>query len=129
MYEFFFAQLFGLYFMIIGLIVMVRQKSIMPVMNEFFQNRVLMFFFPLLELAAGLALVLTYPTISASISGVVSLVGWMMLVESVFYLTMPHQWLTRLMKKFNTASWYTAGGAISIVLGAYLAIIGFGVLL
>ena len=102
MYEFFFAQLFGLYFVIIGLIVMVRQKSIMPVMNEFFQNKVLMFFIPLLELAAGLALVLSYPTISLSLSGVVALVGWMMVVESVFYLTMPHQWLTRTMKKFNT---------------------------
>ncbi len=128
MYEFFFAQLFGLYFVIIGLIVMVRQKSIMPVMSEFFQNKVLMFFIPLLELAAGLALVLAYPTISLSLSGVVALVGWMMVVESVFYLTMPHQWLTRTMKKFNTPSWYTWGGLLSIVLGAYLAALGFGIM-
>lgn len=126
MYDLFFAQLFGLYFIIIGLVVVVRQQTIRPVISQLAHNRYAFMLIGFLELAAGLALVLSYPEVNFTLPGIISLIGWMMTVESIFYLTMPHRSVERIVKSFNTPAWYMGGGALSVLIGAYLALIGFG---
>lgn len=126
MYDLFFAQLFGLYFIIVGLVVAVRQQTIRPIISQLAHNRSFFFLVAFLELAAGLALVLRYPEVNFTLPGVISLVGWMLTVESIFYLTMPHRSVERIIKAFNTPAWYMGGGALSVLIGAYLALIGFG---
>lgn len=124
--ETFLAQLFGLYFVIVGAIVALRRKSMMPAMAELVNNRPVLLIMAFIELAAGLAVVLAYPTITVSVPGIISLVGWMMLVEGVIYLALPIRTVQKFVRRFNTNSWYVYGGAFSIVIGIYLAGVGFG---
>jgi len=122
------TQLLGLYFIIVGLIVVVRRTAFMPAIKQLMLNRPMLMVVGFVELFAGLAIVLAYPNISFSADGVISLVGWMMVVESVFYLLLPSKEMQKFVKKFNTPTWYLSGGIIALLLGAYLAGKGFGII-
>lgn len=124
--EIFLAQLFGLYFIIVGAIVALRRRSFMPAIADLIQNRPLLLVVAVVELAAGLAVVLAFPAITANVAGIISLIGWMMLVEGVVYLALPARMMQKFVRRFNTPIWYVYGGAFSVVLGAYLAGTGFG---
>ena len=124
----FFAQLFGLYFIIAGAIILFRRKSLIPAVAEFGQDRALVLVVALVELIAGLAIVISHSIWTPDWRGIISLVGWIMLAESVFYLSLPLSGMRRIVRMFNTNRWYISGGFISIVLGLYLAGVGFGYL-
>jgi hypothetical protein len=124
--DLFLAQLFGLYFIIVGASVLIRKKSIMPTYREMLANKPVLFAIALLEIAAGLAIVLANPVITLDWIGLISLIGWMLLVEGVLYLTLPSKIVQKFTKNFSSAGWMTAGALVAIVAGGYLAFIGFG---
>ena len=121
------AQLLGLYFIIVGVIVLYRRKSIMPAIAQLAANRPLLLVIALAEILAGLSVILTYPTIEASADGVIAVIGWILAIEGVLYLAMPSRAVQRFVRKFNNETWYGTGGAIAILLGGYLAGVGFGI--
>ena len=122
----FLAKLFGLYFLIAGGIVMLRQKSFMPIVTEFFGSKPLIMLVGAVELIAGLAIAIAHPYTTPDWRGVITLIGYWMIVESIVYLSSPYTKLHKLLRNFNTPTWYTSGGLVAVVLGAYLAGKGFG---
>jgi uncharacterized membrane protein len=124
--EIFLAKLFGLYFLIAGGVVMLRQKSFMPIVMDFFNSKPLIMLVGLIELLAGLAIVIAIPNVTPDWRGVIALIGYTMVAEGVIYLASPYTKLHKFLKHFNTPTWYTSGGLFAVVLGAYLAGKGFG---
>lgn len=122
----FLAKLFGLYFVIAGGIIMMRQRSFMPIFTEILGSRPLLLILGVAELLAGLAIVIAHPIFTATWQGILTLIGAWMAVEGIIYLAMPYTKVGRLMRQFNTPTWYTSGGLVAIVLGGYLAGKGFG---
>ena len=122
----FLAKLFGLYFLIAGGVVMLRQKSFMPIVMDFFATKPLIMLVGALELVAGLALVIAMPNITPDWRGVITLIGYTIIAEGVNYLASPYAKLHKFLKVFNNPTWYTSGGLCAVVLGAYLAGKGFG---
>ncbi len=122
----FLAQLLGVYFIIAGIIIIVRRKSLMPAVTEIGHNRALILIVALVELIAGLAIAIAHPVFTPDWRGAISLIGWWMIVESVIYLILPFSGMRRLVRYFNTSRWYISGGFTAIVLGGYLAGAGFG---
>lgn len=122
------AQLLGLYFIIVGVIALYRRKSIMPAVSQLVANRALLLVFALVEILAGLAVILTYPQIGPNVEGVLAVIGWILLLEGILYLVMPMRLVQRFVRKFNNETWYGTGGAIAILLGGYLAGIGFNII-
>ncbi|MBL8158023.1 hypothetical protein JNK62_00605 [bacterium] len=122
----FLAKLFGLYFLIAGGIIMMRQRSFMPIFTEILGSRPLLLILGVAELLAGLAIVIAHPIFTATWQGLLTLVGAWMAVEGIIYLAMPYTKVGRLMRQFNTPTWYTSGGLVAIVMGGYLAGKGFG---
>jgi len=120
------AQLLGLYFIIVGVIVLYRRKSIMPAIAQLAANRALLLVIALVEILAGLAVILSYPQIEASLDGVLAVIGWILIVEGVLYLALPVKIVQRFVRKFNNETWYGTGGVIAILLGGYLAGASFG---
>ncbi|MBI5456960.1 hypothetical protein HY969_04465 [Candidatus Kaiserbacteria bacterium] len=119
-------QLLGLYFLIIGVIVVARRASVMPAISQLAANRPLMLVIGLAELLAGLAIVITSARVAFSVEGAIALIGWILIIEGVLYVAMPAKAVQRFVKSFNKQEWYVSGGLVSIVLGAYLAGAGFG---
>jgi hypothetical protein len=124
--EFSLNQLLGLYFIIVGGIVLYRRKSIMPAMQQLVNSRPLLLVIALAEILAGLAIVLTYPTISATPDGVVSIIGWMLIVEGIVYLALPYKTVHKFVRSFGTPQWYGVGGVLAVLIGLYLAGSSFG---
>jgi hypothetical protein len=124
--EIFLAKLFGMYFILMGVIMLLRRRSIIPAIKDFASNSGLRFVIAAIELVAGLALVIGYPVVSLSIAGIISLVGYMMVIESIIYMSMPAKFVQNFIKSFNKPVWYHTGGALAIVAGIYLAGTGFG---
>lgn len=122
----FLAKLFGLYFLIAGGIVMLRQKSFMPIVTEFFSSKALIMLMGAIELVAGLAIAIAHPTLTPDWRGVITLIGWTLVAEGIIYLSSPYVKLSKFLRSFNTPTWYTSGGLVAVVLGAYLAGKGFG---
>lgn len=124
--DLFLAQLFGLYFIIVGVAVLIRKKSLMPTCRELIANKPVLLAIALLEIAAGLAIVIANPVISFDWVGLITLIGWMLLVEGVLYLTLPSKVVQKFTKNFSGGTWMTAGALVAVAAGAYLAYIGFG---
>lgn len=122
------AKLFGMYFILMGGAVLIRRKSIMPAVNELARNRALIFVMGAIELAAGLALVVSYPTVNFTWMGIIAVIGWMLTIEGLLYIVMPVRAVQKFIRSFNKQEWYLAGGVLSLVAGAYLAGVGFGIL-
>ena len=126
--EIFLAKLFGLYFLIIGIIVLVRRKAVMPAVNELSSNRPVLLALALIEIGAGLGLVLAYPSIEWSVKGLFAVIGYMLVVEGLLYLASPYRMTQRFMKAFNKSEWFMAGAVASVLVGAYLVAYGFALL-
>lgn len=124
--DLFLAQLFGLYFVIVGVAVLVRRKSLMPAVRELVSNKPVLLTVALLEIAAGLAIVLSRPVISWDWMGIISIIGWMLLVEGILYLLLPAKAVQKFARNFSSDTWTLVGGIVAAAAGAYLSYIGFG---
>ncbi|PIR84217.1 hypothetical protein COU18_00500 [Candidatus Kaiserbacteria bacterium CG10_big_fil_rev_8_21_14_0_10_51_14] len=122
----FLGQLLGIYFIVAGVIVILRRKSLIPAVAEFGDNRALILVVALVEFIAGLAIAIAHPIFTLDWKGLITLVGWWMMVEGVLYLMLPHSRMRKFIRMVNKLRWYTLGGALSILIGVYLAGGGFG---
>jgi len=124
----FLAQLLGLYFVLAGAIFILRQKSLIPAVQDAGSNRGLILLLASLELLAGLALVIAHPIYTLDWQGIITFIGAWMIVESIFFLILPNKIAKGLISMVNKPLWYSIGGLIAIVIGAYLAGVGFGLI-
>ncbi len=123
--ELFLAKVLGVYFIIMGAIALFRRGAVMPAVSQLAANKPLILLLALIELFAGLSIVIAYPDVTFDYMGVITLIGWMLIVEGIIYLATPSKEVQKFIKQFNTPIWYTAGGVIAILLGVYLANVGF----
>jgi hypothetical protein len=123
--EIFLAKLFGLYFLITGIIILIRRRAVMPAVSELAGNRPVLLTLAIIEIGAGLALVLSYPTIEWSVEGVFATIGYMLLVEGVIYLAAPYKATQKFIKSFNKSEWFMSGGVGALLVGVYLVAYGF----
>lgn len=124
----FLAQTLGLYFVILGALVFIRQSSMLKVFSGLTKSPLALYAFALIQLIAGVMLVVAYPTVGTSVEGIISIIGYMLLVEGVLYLGVPLGLSRKFINKFNTKNWYVIGSLTAIAVGGYLAGMGFGYL-
>ncbi len=125
--DIFLIQMFGVYFLIVGIIVLIRRKALLPAVEGLGKDRALMMIVGAFELVAGIALALAYPVVSLGPIGLVSLIGYIMAIEGILYLS-GGSFIQKILRRFNTKRSFVIGGIVSIVLGAYLVGHGFGFL-
>jgi hypothetical protein len=126
MLELFIAKLFGLYLIIMGVLVLLKKKSVMPAIMEIAKNRALTIVLGALELAAGLAIVIVFQEVSVTPTGLISLIGYMMIVEGLVYLSLPVKQIQKMVRYFGNRQWFMASGVVAVLGGIYLAGFGFG---
>ncbi|MGE4062911.1 MAG: hypothetical protein AB7E79_06045 [Rhodospirillaceae bacterium] len=122
------ARVLGLALIALGLIIMVRRAYYMQVYPLIVTERMTRMVFGTFALVGGLLLALHDPLWQTLPSAVIALVGWLVAAEALAYLALPDEALAKLIAMFNTPVAYIVGGVIALVLGLYLTIIGFGLL-
>lgn len=120
------AQLFGLYFIIAGIIVAWRQRPLMEAMSNMSSNRGVLMAVAFVELVAGLAVLLAHWEWTFDWRGLITFIGAWMVVEAVIYMALPTTSVKNLIRHFNRPPWYSFGSLIAVIVGTYLAGFGFG---
>lgn len=122
------GQVFGLYLIIAGVIIMARQRYLVPVISMIAEEKFDRFVLAILEVLGGLFFVLGFSDWGSFYTGLITLIGWLFLAEGVMYLVLSDKAVEKLVAWFNVKAWYLFGGLASIGFGVYLAGTGFGML-
>jgi putative exporter of polyketide antibiotics len=122
----FLSRLIGLYCIVIALSMMTRRQATAETVTALLQNPSMMLIVGIITLAAGLAVVLAHNIWSGgALVVVVTLVGWITLIKSLFFLFLPPEMEAGLFLgqlHYRQLYLYTA---ISLVLGVCLTYGGF----
>ncbi|OHA58100.1 MAG: hypothetical protein A2571_03615 [Candidatus Vogelbacteria bacterium RIFOXYD1_FULL_44_32] len=124
----FLSQALGIYLVLIGLICITRRKMMMAAVADMINNRALIYLVGILELLAGIGLVLVHNIWAWNATVIITITGWAMLIEAIAYLVLPYRVVAKIFRRFNTKNWYVGGGLVAVLLGAYLAAVGFGLM-
>jgi hypothetical protein len=106
---------------------MTHSQATVETVTALLQNPSMTLILGVITLAAGLAMVLAHNIWSGgTLVVVVTLVGWMALVKSLFFLFLPPEMETRLfLQQLHYQQLFYLYGAISLALGVYLTYGGF----
>jgi len=123
----FLSRLIGLYCILIALSMMAHRQATVETVTALLQNSAMTLILGVITLAAGLAMVLAHNIWSGSaLVVVVTLVGWMALAKSLFFLFLPHEMEAGLfLGQLHYRQLFYVYAAISLVLGVYLTYGGF----
>jgi hypothetical protein len=106
---------------------MTRRQATVETVTGFLQNSSMMLIVGIITLAAGLALVLAHNIWSGgALAVVVTLVGWVTLIKSLFFLFLPPEMEAGLfLGQLHYQQLFYLYTAISLILGVYLTYGGF----
>lgn len=121
----FLAQFLGIFSIILAIVIILRRKLIVRVVGNFFQNRTLSFLFGIIEVAAGLLLILSHPSWNSTLEIVITIFGWLILLEGILYLFAIKKLLRSFLTILDNASAYYFFAVLYLLLGLYLVYAGF----
>jgi len=122
----FLAQILGLFSIILAVAGILRRKMIVHVVSDFLKDRTLAFVVGIGEVVAGLLLILTLSTWATPLDMALGVLGWLILLEGVFYLFAGKRALKKVMRMFDNVSGYYFFAVLYLLLGVYLTYVGFG---
>ncbi len=120
------AQFLGVASLVIGLSMLVRQKMVMKIFDDVFTNRALAYLLGLVEFAGGLLLVLYHNIWSPALAAVITVLGWLLLIEGALYLFVTKRFLKELVGVLHKRGVFALMVAAYLLLGAYLTYASFG---
>jgi hypothetical protein len=122
---YFLAQLLGLYFLIVGLLMLFRKKMFLEVINEFYAGSALMFLAGWFAMLLGLLIVLIHNYWNAGILAlIVTLSGWAALLKGVALLFIPKT-TARWARSVGLEKFFYLYAIIILIVGLYLTHAGF----
>ena len=120
------SKVFGISLVIIGALIMLRRRYFVLVFAAFVREPLVRAITAFIELLAGTFLVVGHNVWSPLPAAIISLFGWIAVIEATAYLVLPDDTLERVVSAFNTATVYLLGGLLAIAVGLYLMGFGFG---
>ncbi len=119
------SKVIGLSLVIIGLVIALRRRYFMPVFGMIAEDKLTRATLAIVELVAGLALVVAHNIWAPAPAAVISFFGWLAVIEATSYLILPDSYVEKWIKAVSTPAGYIGGGAFAVVVGIYLAGSGF----
>ncbi|HQT82796.1 MAG TPA: hypothetical protein PLW99_01460 [Candidatus Paceibacterota bacterium] len=125
---YFYAQLFGLAILIIGLAMLVNRRAMLTLMRELLDNRALLYLAGVMSLFLGIIVILTHNVWSGgALVVLVTLLGWALLLRACLILFLPHGALKNLFASFKFEQSYYLVTLLALLLGIFLTYYGFSV--
>lgn len=121
----FLAKLIGISTFVTGIAFAFRWRKFKDMINQMADNPGIFYIIVLIELVAGVALVLSHNLWGNLLESLVSIFGWLMAVEATLYLLIDHESVKKIISYFNKKSFYIFGSLFYIILGAYFIYGGF----
>jgi hypothetical protein len=121
------AKVFGVALFVIGIALIVYRDHFAQITRDFLQQKLLRTVISFTEMVVGLFIVIGHNVWSPPPAAVITLLGWMFVLEGAAYLLQPERWTVRFVNAVNRPQFFVASGIIGLVLGIYLADYGFAV--
>jgi uncharacterized membrane protein HdeD (DUF308 family) len=119
------AQLLGPVFVVSSLGAMINSQGMIYLIDEFSKSNSMRYLVGVMEMLAGLALVLSHNYWQTDLAGfLITFVGWAMVFEGALWTLFPQQ-LTEIAGRFRSKSLMYVSGMIGILMGAYLVYFGY----
>ncbi|MDP4000804.1 MAG: hypothetical protein Q8P83_01020 [bacterium] len=113
------AKVFAIYLVVSGVVLLLRQKTMVHVLKDFFEHPATMWLAGLILVFLGGFLVIQHNVWEGTLETWVTVLAWLVLLKGIAYLLVPDQ-LAKLGDKLR-ALWAPAG-LLVIVLGVWLFI-------
>ena len=120
------AKLIGIYLLIVAADMLLRRHEIKGAVKDFASSKGLVVFSGSISLLLGLAIVIAQPIYEASLQGVITLFGYLLILRGVWRIAFPTRIQKRLVSCFQQGYWLIF--LILAALGAYLTYYGFNTL-
>jgi len=122
---FFLAKVIGAFLVIVGVSILLKQKSLPLLAEQFINNFYLKYFAGIMALIMGLLLVASHNLWTSPEKIIITLIGWAALLKGASLILLPENTLAGLAKICNNKTWAIIGGLVAIVLGVYLLYIWY----
>lgn len=119
----FLAKLLGLYLLIVAFELIVRRREFEGAVRDFASSKGLIVFSGSISLLLGLAVVIGHPIYEMSWRGLITLVGYLLILRGVWRMAFPSRLQKGLVTCFHRG--YRGIFLLLVVVGAYLTYMGF----
>jgi uncharacterized membrane protein HdeD (DUF308 family) len=114
----FLAKFFGIYFLIIAAIWLLRKRELEAEMERMTTNSSLVVFTGILQLLIGLAIAIAHPVAELSWRGLITLLGYFALIQGIIRIAFPEE-VKQAMSKMIRKGGYVIP-IVLIILGIFL---------
>jgi hypothetical protein len=121
----FIAKLIGPIMLVAGIAMLVNRKELDALAQELLRSHALLFLLGLIDLAIGLAIVLTHNVWVADWRLIITLLGWLLMLRGAVRVMIPDQVKPLGAKLLKNANAVTASLAVTTVLGLVLSYFGY----
>jgi uncharacterized membrane protein HdeD (DUF308 family) len=119
----FLARLIGLYLLIVAADLLFRRHEFEMAVKDFASSKGLLVFSGSISLLLGLAIVIAHPVYELSYHGLITLLGYLMILRGIWRIAFPSRVQKKLVTCFQKG--YRGIFILLLVLGVYLTYIGF----
>ncbi|MBX4181304.1 hypothetical protein KW807_00370 [Candidatus Parcubacteria bacterium] len=121
------SKVFGIYFIVMGFILLFRRGFFRSIVNLFVEEPALRFVMGIIMLFAGLFMVLTQQDWSTFATGVISFLGWALIVKALLYMNLSNSGVRKWVSGFKVHGAYgLVAGLLALLLGLYLTNFAMG---
>ena len=121
----FLAQIMGVYILVSGLSGLLYGERMQKALTEATKSYLLPYFDGAIALIVGLIVVLTHNIWTGSVATLVTLIGWIILIEGFAMLLLPHKTLVSFAQKFSSKQMAMGWSVLAVIVGAFLTYQGF----
>lgn len=121
----FLARLLGPLLVIPGVGILFNPRAFRTMLTEVVGSLTLVYLFGLIDLAAGLAIILTHNVWVANWRLLITLIGWLMLLRGVARTLIPHTIMAFAAKRIDNKQFFLVSGVVLVVLGLVLCFFGY----
>jgi hypothetical protein len=120
----FLARLIGPVLAVLGIAMLLDPQGYLAMVEDFLANRPLIYVSAALGLLGGVALVLANNIWAANWRIIITLLGWISIIDSTFWLLMPRA-MQRAVNPLLTPTMPLIAGAVTVLLGIVLCYFGY----
>lgn len=121
----FLAKAFSIYFLVVGLAMIIRHKKMKEVIDAFFKNKGGIFLAAIITLILGILLVLFHPRFTADWCVVITVLAWLTLLKGVVYMFVPEFIMYTKKGILSHAGVFYVAGIVCLILAGFLGYHGF----
>lgn len=121
----FIAQFLGYFIAIMGATMLLKRRIVEKGLRDVLRNRGTLYVVGLLEMAAGILLVLAHPSWETTLDKVISALSWFLLIEGVFYILASQKQIISILRFVHREMVYYTIAWASVVAGASLVLVAY----